>query len=540
MINFVLTNDKLLNYGELENYLKSNSEVNTIDIGSWKFISNIGVDDALISKEEEDFILFGIGNPLLLDHFNEVLNATSLYELWKEPKKILELYKLLNGINGFLLIQRSTQTIYLYTDLLGYWPLYYAEFNNSKYFTDSLKNLNFLIPDRLHWDNVAIQAYYENGHFISGRCWYKGVRKGYASSVYEASLTSEIKCYKFWGWDEIQMNSKDINWLLTEYINAFQIQFNGNWTKNKKVGVALSGGLDSRWVLSEWCKVATVESFSFSTENSLDKYIAQKVSQQLNCKWNPIVLTKDNWLKDREELFWECDGMLTLDQFHEGNIYQWLKDKFEIISTGFYGGGVYPSVYEADNRINEKIARKWFKFGEMETRVSDSYFNIERIDPYISSQKIANQGALHIYNLSRHLKTFIPFYNINWLLINYSIPDQFQVHHRFYLKALKMVLPDKLLNIAWQRTWIPVKYIKLNILFLRLKLDKILDALSKIIRYPNRFVRYEFMEKQLDELILKLKRDNVNFEPDNLTKKWRLVSILLWMEMTKEKKSNVL
>ena len=305
----------------------------------------------------------------------------------------------------------------------------------------------------------------------------------------------------------------------------------------------MSGGLDSRWVAFCMNQVTkNCQSFTFGFSGSLDMLIAEKVSKLLKIIWNPIFLNINNWFSDRLELFWQADGLVPIIHFHEGDIYKQIVNQWNIVVTGFYGGGIYGGRNEKNERITHKIAHKYISFNTNEDFVMDKYFNIKSIDPYLSFQKISNLAAVQVYNMTKHFKVLIPYYNMNWLKINYSIDDTLQINSQFYLEALNKHMPEPLRKTIWQKTLLPINMVKSNVFFSKYRISSMLNYFCDLMGIKKNFLFYSRTEKQLNYLICQLDSSELilQLKPKSVESKMRYVSILLWMKMCEEKRSNVI
>lgn len=304
----------------------------------------------------------------------------------------------------------------------------------------------------------------------------------------------------------------------------------------------MSGGLDSRWVLYEIKeRFKTAGAFSFGEEDAIDLKVASGVCLKLGVPWKKYQINHKNWIRNRLERIWLTGGLLSIQHFHEDNIYNDLNIDYEVIATGFYGGGVYSDASTAGKTINPGIARQWFHFGKADDLTHLSYFNTSCIDPYISTQRIANSGALHMHYLGKQLKTCLPFCNMKWLRYNYAVQDKLQLYHRLYLNAINRRWPLSIRSIPWQKTMLPVSWSIFNQWMLKTRLYKLQDNYFQWTGKSKTFVDYHFLINEIKECLVDMSPDwQPPHKPRSTDDYFRWLTIALWIEMNRQNKFNVL
>ncbi|MEP7196637.1 MAG: asparagine synthase-related protein [Saprospiraceae bacterium] len=519
-------------------------QIKKIEIANFQICFSEFEKKNLYCWSENGAELYLLGNPILLNGFLELINSIRIREYIDNFEKIYKLFERINGIAAFMILDKVKNEIHFINDPLGYYPIFIYEDADRLIVTNSIKTLMFCNDINLEWDSNSIINYLNNGFFISGRTWYKNCRKLEPALVLSLSLNSgTLSQINYWTWQNCQKSDQTKESLILDYIDTFNNSFEELPSSQEKIGIALSGGLDSRWVASNLAKrKINLESFTFSNGKSVDLNLAEKISKLLKIPWRTFQINEKNWFEDRLLMFWEAGGLIPINHFHEGNIYTTLSKDYEIVATGFYGGGIYSSEKYLNQRINSTISKKLIQFCNTSDLSSNHYFDIESIDPYLSYQKISNLAALHVYNMSKSFKVFLPFYNLKWLMVNYSIDEKLQSNSKFYLEVLIKELDGKLTDLAWQKTLVPLKYSAMNSCLLKYGLNKIIYSILSKIGFKINFVNYNFLIPKLDSLINKFSTPDfieIN-RPKSIEQKFRYVSMLLWIQMNKKHRANVL
>ncbi|NOT38292.1 MAG: hypothetical protein HOP11_13045 [Saprospiraceae bacterium] len=495
-------------------------------------------------KEDESTILIILGNPIFKNNFNSLIQNISISELALHPENIFEIFNQINGICGILVIHKKNNSILIATDPLGYFPIFIYESDESLVITSELKQLWNSLSEHPELDTNAILEYYNNGHFISGKTWYKNCHKVLPSTFLILNTTTGTYSQSFyWTWKKVIRSENANEKKKTEYYNSFIELFKAIDLSSQKIGVGLSGGLDSRWVAYELQKSkAQLSSYTLSQNNSIEQSTAKKISSILKIKHHTFPLSFENWFEKRLYQFWSVDGLIPIHQFHEGPIYNELNDHYDMIATGFYGGGIYASETECNQKINSQIANRFLSFLTSPPYTELEHFSINCIDPYLSWQKISNLGALQVYTMSKSIPVLLPFYNMNWMQVNYSIDDRDQIYSKFFLEVLNDNLPKEINSFIWQRTLLPSKFQKLNFLIQKFQLNKVLKLILQKFGMNIQFVKYDNLQDKMNEIITNESKPEFleNIKPITIENKFRYISILLWLKMNKERSHNVL
>ncbi len=490
-----------------------------------------------------NYILHILGNPVLKTKFNEYIESLDFSDLLNDQFNLITLFDQWNGIASCILLNKMDHSILLLNDPLGFFPIFLIENEDGFLFTNELKQIwNYCIETE--WDEESIKAFYNNGHFISGRAWFKNcTRLRPATSYYINALHGTISTKRYWSWQEVQKSKDPKDTLIEKFYNTFSNLFKQVDLGFSTIGIGLSGGLDSRWIASEIAKVhSNAEAYTFSESNSIDLIIAKKVAKELKLIHNSFSITKLNWFKERLNQFWECDGLIPIYHFHEGNIYETWKKRYSLIATGFYGGGIYSSCDQLNQRISLSISESFINFGNIDSMVDDSHYNISSIDPYLSWQKISQCGAIQVYTMTKFLKVLIPFYNLEWLKLNYSIDEKYQENSKFYLETLNKYLPKKIMNLIWQRTLWFSDSLFITTIIQKLRLSRVIKKLLRICGYESNFVDYRMLESEIKRINEQLSKPDflAELHPRTNEQRLRFVSIILWINMWNKQSADVL
>jgi len=230
---------------------------------------------------------------------DEIETILELFLLKKE--KIL---KYLRGMYAIAIFNKSTKELFLFRDLVGKKPLFYAFSNNKFYFASEQKALFKILGVNL--EKRAIHQFLGFGATISPNTLLKDIKKVEISSYlyfdgkniinkrYEPFLKVKPKI------SNLKIASKKLEKTLLNAVNL-RIPKNVNW------GVLLSGGLDSSLIAS-LCKKSSKEKinlFSIGYEG-YEKYderiYAKEVAKYLGANFFEFNFTKKDFFNTIDKM----------------------------------------------------------------------------------------------------------------------------------------------------------------------------------------------------------------------------------------------
>ncbi len=465
---------------------------------------------------------------------------------FNEQWTIQSMSRLLEGCYCCMRINTVTFSIDLYTDYLGMYPMFLYQDSEQILISTEIKLIKAMVGKTLNWNQQASQSYLENGHLISNQSWYKEITKMRPASCYriQASSMTIARSY-YWTWADLDTCSLTGTELLKQYVQLFESGIkNLDFKSDAKLGVSLSGGLDSRWIAYLSNKYFDCSSFTFADSNNYELQLASRVANRLEMSHEWIKIDKQDWLRNRLPSFWKVDGLLHVGHLHEGPIYQLLKENYPIYFHGFFGGGIYAGHSEKNQWITEAIASKYFKLQGGNSFIDDAFYNTDSVDAYLIDQRIRNQSAHSIYLLSQFCQIVLPFYNMDWMKFNYSVDDQLQINCKLYLKALNYSIEPELLKIPWQRTGIAPSAIRLNELALKFRLPAIKEKLNQCFGLSRHFINYHSIDAELNGWMNKYSSELFEWTqgkiPSSREAKFRVLSLFLIQRMMEKNSENVL
>ncbi|HRG67745.1 MAG TPA: asparagine synthase-related protein [Saprospiraceae bacterium] len=450
---------------------------------------------------------------------------------------IQELFQNINGVYCCIQIHKFKNIVNVITDCLGFYPLYIFKDEHQLLISNEIKQIKILSAKPFKWNEEAIHSYLYNGHLISNQTWFHEVTRLRPASEYVINCnTFIVNSTYYWTWSQLRHLSITKSELIELYAEKFKQGIDSlEIDETLELGLSLSGGLDSRWIAYEAAKKYKLRAFSFGHCLNRETQLAQQVAKSLKIEHEALILSTSDWLQQRLQAFWKVDGLLHLEHLHEVPVHTHLAKNYPVYFHGFFGGGIYGNMFECNQRINPSIANRHFHFGISDNQVSDPFYSVHSIDPYIIDQKIRNQSAYSIYLLSSYCQLLLPFYNMDWMELNYGVDEKLQINGKFYLEVLNEQLSAELLQIPWQRTGITPRCIGLNTFAQSIHLPAIKEKCFQSIGKSRHFVNYNLVDPELNSWLTHFDGDfrelGLNYKPTTREQKFRVLSLVLIMKM---------
>lgn len=513
---------------ELPTLSNSKLEETSLSFAKQYFYSSLS-GNYFFTKDSR-YVLTLYGNINIQKRFHTLWKDLDIEKILRDRFYLLTLFRSINGIYAITIFDLHDETIYLCADPLGFYPLYYCIHENHIVWSSEQKLILQSYCKPCDVNESAIDSYLYNGHLLANQSWFDKIHRIPAGQMMYFNLKSPNPVFQtFWSWSDIQKSQESVEFYIENYYEALENTIYNLDLPTDTIGISLSGGLDSRLLASIASQKYNIKSFTFSESNTRDLKIARRVANHLNISHQHYLISSEQAIEKRSKVFIEADGMLDLEHIHEAGLHQQLSNDYPIYINGFYGGGIYGGIHEINKRINTNIANKWFPYSGERCNIDSAFYDFPSIDPFIVDQKLRNQSAMSIYLLSKYSKIIIPFYDMDWLAINYAIPEEWQLYHKFYLKVLNKYLINKLNVIPWQKSMIPVNWQSLNQLAIKLRWLGIQQKVYNLFESSTTFINYQSILKQYRSL----QYDEFNDHPamKNLNPYqvfWRVNSIRMW------------
>jgi asparagine synthase (glutamine-hydrolysing) len=299
------------------------------------------------------------------DMKQELISKGHKFSVDNDPEFILHLYEeygkdQVHKLNGSFIVviwDEIAQKLLIINDRYGLRPLYYTEHNGYLLFGSEVKailqdeTLKRIVDDR------SVADFFSFGYILGDKTFFRGIELLPPASLltYNGGHIS-IEHYWDFNFNESygdypeEYYSEKLSKLL---LQAVERQMNGN----HKVGVPLSGGIDSRTIVASIAKkYYPIHTFTFGKRNCDDARFAQMVANKLGTNHHFFELKPDDLASYAEKAVYITDGMKNCVHAHVSNILSGIDQKVAVVFDGMQGigyrqilDGASSALYEAND-----------------------------------------------------------------------------------------------------------------------------------------------------------------------------------------------
>ncbi|MFH1539632.1 MAG: asparagine synthase-related protein, partial [bacterium] len=398
------------------------------------------------------------------DCSNAKSDAQILVALYKKHKD----FSFLKDIDGFYsasLYDVARHKVFLITDRYGVRHIYWTVNDGNIAWSSEVKAFLALPEFSPKIDPGAVREFFSVGYLLEDRTWFENVKLLPSGTV----LTWDLKEQKhtmrrYWWWDAIKpMNGKIEEKEIAEELGRLFIKSVETMSgEDERIGVPLSGGLDSRAILAAVPeRKMPVNTITFGNKSCDDALIAAMASRVKGAVHQIFEINEKNWFGPRLKCTWITDGQLNLLHMHGFEARAVLNKHFQVVLNGFagdlvLGGGYLKNENSLDVPIDENRAVE--SMGCAPDIIPDlsDYQNLQKTDFFFLQNRVrrfTSEGTRHVITSVVNRNPF--FYN-ELLELSYSLPDSLRYKSRIYKTMLLHYFPEFFRKIPWQKSGIPI------------------------------------------------------------------------------------
>lgn len=411
---------------------------------------------------------FGVQPDLVLN------DAELLLQLYLKQRNFSFLREI-DGLYAAVVYDADCQKLHLISDRYGLRPLYWTVFRESLVWSSELKTLLALPSFQPQIDPLAVEDFLGLRYLIGNRTWFKNVELLPAATVLSWNLSEQsLHQTRYWWWDQIApleggLTVSQIADQLGEYFIAAVKQQS---LTPEKVGLTLSGGLDSRAILAAMPDLGyPIQAVTYGKAGCEDLRLATRVAKLKPARLHTIQLDSENWLASRLPKIWETDGSCSLIHLQFISALDLIREKhlFEVILHGSGAALIKGSNTCLFNRsqLNYHVEKVLNLNGF--SRSSQHHASVlERFNAYFDSIGACSH-TLHIDSRIRSfllkdsklstnsgIECRLPFLNNALQEFLYAVPNQLKTNNQLYSQMLLRHFPKFYQTIPRQGTGEPI------------------------------------------------------------------------------------
>lgn len=386
-----------------------------------------------------------------------------------DSTRSLDFLRDIDGYYAAVLYDKKENKVYLITDRYGLKPLYWGIINDDLVWSSEVKGFLGHRDFRPVIDRQAVEEFFDFGYLLENRTWFKGVELVPPASILTFDLVkprSEVTHY--WSWSDIKLIKEPIDEreLIEELARLFKQSVRRRVNNNERIGITLSGGLDSRAILAavpdDYMALCDLHTLTFGQKNCDDIKIASKVSRIKGAIHHILELNSNNWLTPRINGVWKSDASFSLLHMHGVEFCDEYKSTMDFYLEGFLGDAILGGSYISEDRSLEyKVRNRGRRFINQCLVMAESWFIHRR-----------------------------PFFDNDLVTLTISIPESLRKNSYIYNRMLLSAFPEYYKNIPWQKTGYPISYSK--------QLSRFMDFKNRVVNKLKReSQRFGFKFKDL-------------------------------------------
>ncbi len=269
-------------------------------------------------SRNDRYIIFMIGEIFSYNGTN--INPSELYSTFLLDKFVTKGFDSFSKINGqysACIYDIQNNQLFLISDRFGTRPLYYTTYKENFLFSPEVKSLLLLNQNR-KIDENAISDLFHFSHLFGYKTMFQNISQLPPASVLQYK-DNKIQITKYWDYPydedayELKKPSKELIEKYQEEMKFLMTQAVRRQTiKNKSsILVSLSGGLDSRWVISlaHHFKIHPITAFTMGEHNSEDVIYAQLVADHIQADHQYFPIRSENIWDDAKTFSFISDAM---------------------------------------------------------------------------------------------------------------------------------------------------------------------------------------------------------------------------------------
>lgn len=395
----------------------------------------------------------------------------------------------LNKLDGYfcaVIYDQNKKQIKLISDRYGMRMLYWYYSEGQFVWASEVKGILALDNIDKTIDPTSFNCFMDLGYLLGEHTWFEKIKLIKPATILSFDLLKqEIHQHHYWTWAEIKPSSLSFDEAVDElgkrFIKAIERRFN----PNEKIGISLSGGLDSRAIFAavhhlypEYKGYA----YTFGIPNCDDITIAKRVAKLTNWNHKEYHFDNANWFKPRLEKIWNTDGMQDMMHMHGSEFITDIANKMDINLNGYAGdaifGGSFLNSIPLNTKISKSNSKKFYKkFSEL-SNIDDEFYQIDKAEPHLQMNRVRRFTAMGTVNNLIAFEQRKPFFDNACVELIYSLPDEYRLNNKLYSAMLHKFFPIFFKEIPWEKTGKPAGLLTQKSIPIRafLKINRLLKS----------------------------------------------------------------
>jgi asparagine synthase (glutamine-hydrolysing) len=255
-------------------------------------------------------------------------------------------FEKLNGLFSGLLIDKRRNQAFLFNDRYGSERIYLYQTTDASYFASEAKAILRVVPETRAFDKGGIADFLSYGCTLEGRTLFRGIQllPGASAWSFEHGHCRKREYFSPQTWESQPRLSEEVFESALE--ETFKRVLPRYFESQAKIGISLTGGLDSRMIMAcrpHACENPVSYTFTGKEHKTLDDLIAGRVANACGIEHHLLRLG-DNFFSDfashADRTVYVTDGCLGLRGAHEIYFNRQARLLARVRVTGVFGGEI--------------------------------------------------------------------------------------------------------------------------------------------------------------------------------------------------------
>ncbi len=394
----------------------------------------------------------------------------------------------LNGAFFVILWDVNADILVAANDRYGLYPMYWA--HSSKGFCLSNRVLGSILSDVADagWNLSGVSQLLTINDYLEQTTLIEGV-EAFPQASLMIKTGGDIDIRSYWHYDFTPLHQKETGQALAEDLGGlFKRAIRRQAGKDRKIGVTLSGGLDSRCIAAAAAgENIPVKTFTWGKPGAYDRLLAGKVASRFNIQH----LDCDYEYRNFEDRYLEgariTEGLINYFDCHMLAHLHLLQPHADVILNGYagdllFGGSYLRSAWLKSNSrtdlsrqlfewrndlVPERNINEWIPelHGMDKGNLPSSVFRRlfcgltsdalpDAVDRFFLENRVRRQTSMGTVLIREVAESAACFFDYDFCDLVTSIPYALRYEHKIYLAMMRAALPEAL-AVRWQRTLLP-------------------------------------------------------------------------------------
>ena len=400
----------------------------------------------------------------------------------------------LEGVFVLAIWDHDQQKLVVANDRFGLYPLYYAHYGGKLIFAPETKGI--LCDPNFHTelDLTALAEYVRFQHLLGDKTFFEGLKLLPNASILRYNVrTNSLNVQPYWDFLQIPQLPATLNFedATEEASRLLKAAVDKLTTGNYRLGVYLSGGVDSRAILGLISRdLFPITTVTFGQRGCRDMMYAQEIAAKVGTEHHYFEFSDGKWVEDFVGLHLELtEGYHSWMHAHGISILDQVRPSIEVNLTGLHGAPLnwedlalyraqddiafscrlfhllsqettWPSINDIEERLlfSPRIASKMrgLAFDSLRSELARyNYLPYERRAAHFSC--CSDRRLFQYYTVFHrsHFEQRFPFYDYHYFEFVHALPPQMLFDRRLR-KAIILKNMRPLARIPYDKNNLPI------------------------------------------------------------------------------------